>query len=98
VNEVAEVAGRPTRRSTMAVRAKMRCTGRREWHDGGQHGGVEVTLQPVYAKDDADKANAEWSKHTPSGELKLNITNPLAFEQIKIGKAYFVDLTPADES
>lgn len=85
----------------MAVRAKMRVTGRHEMTGitkGGTIDQVQVTLQPVYADSDGDeKANAEWSKWTPSGELRMVITNPAAYEQIKLGKAYFVDLTPAEE-
>ena len=83
----------------MAVRAKMRCTGRREWTNGGYdavQGGVEVTLQAVYGTGQ-DDVNTGWSKHTPSGEVKLHITNPEAFKQFEIGKAYYVDLTPAED-
>ena len=86
----------------MAVRAKMRCTGRREWtmqkfkpgmdeRELVEH--VEVTLQPVYAEGPDDKSNADWSKWTPSGEVKLTITNKDAFDQFKIGRAYFVDFS-----
>lgn len=80
----------------MAVRAKVRCTGRHEYHGIGAEGGitqVEVTMQPVYD----DGANGQWSKYTPSGELRLTITNPAAYEQFKLGKTYFVDFSPADE-
>lgn len=85
----------------MAVRAKMRVTGRHETTGITKGGNVEqvtVTLQPVYADQDGDdKANAEWSKWTPSGELRLCITNQAAYEQLNLGKAYFVDLTPAED-
>lgn len=57
---------------------------------------VEVWLAPVYSEGE-DDANKQWSQYTPSGELRLVITNPEAHEQFKIGKAYFVDFTPADE-
>lgn len=82
----------------MAVRAKMRCTGRREWTDLSEKPkleGVEVTLQAVYAGSD-ESENREWSKWTPSGELKMAITNPDAFKQFEIGKSYFVTLTPTE--
>lgn len=87
----------------MAVRAKMRVTGLSEsaaiapGSDETNPFGrmVTVTLQPVYGGKE-DGKNAEWSKWTPSGEVKLTITNPLAFEQFKIGRAYFVDFTPAE--
>ncbi|MEK7178560.1 MAG: hypothetical protein AAB721_02820 [Patescibacteria group bacterium] len=84
----------------MAVRAKMRCTHRQEYTEGGHSdklSGVNVTLQPVYASGPDDKANTEWSKWTPSGQLQMTITNPAAYEQFQLGKAYYVDLTPADD-
>ena len=79
----------------MAVRAKCRVTGRHEYTglDGKGVTQVEVTLQPVYD----DGANGEWSKYTPSGELRLTITNPDAYNQFVLGKAYFVDFSEAPE-
>lgn len=84
----------------MAVRAKMRCTGLSHScnpvaDEESQCKMVTVTLQPVFGGKD-DHANAEWSKWTPSGEVKMSITNPEAFKQFEIGKAYFVDFTPAE--
>lgn len=85
----------------MTVRAKCRVTGRHEFHGVTKDGGivsVQVTLQPVYADGDGDsEANKEWSKYTPSGELRLTITNPEAYEQFKLGKPYYVDFSPAEE-
>lgn len=82
----------------MAVRAKVRCTGRHESlsvHSSGMAEAVTVTLQPVFGGDD-DEANREWSKWTPSGEIRLTITNPEAHKQFLLGKTYFVDFTPAE--
>ena len=82
----------------MMVRAKCRVTGRSESTSISPGGGVlqvTVTLQPVYGGAD-DEANREWSKWTPSGEIRLTITNPLAYEQFVLGKAYFVDFSPAE--
>jgi hypothetical protein len=77
----------------------MRCTGRAEnisvCSDTGMVEAVRVTLQPVYGKSD-DEANRDWSKWTPSGEVTMTITNPLAYEQFKIGKAYYVDFSPVE--
>lgn len=84
--------------SGRSVVAKVRCTGRREYTQGAHSGevdGVEVTFQPVYGGDD-DKANAEWSKWTPSGEFRMTITNPLAYRQFELGKTYFATFTPAE--
>ena len=83
----------------MAVRAKCRVTGIHESTSITGDGNVQqktVTLQPVYGGKD-DEANKDWSRWTPSGELRLTITNPDAYEQFKLGKAYFVDFNPADE-
>jgi hypothetical protein len=74
----------------------MRCTGRSELTGVSKGEGVtqvNVTLQPVYD----DGKNSEWSKWTPSGQLQMTITNPAAYEQFKLGQAYFVDLTPAED-
>ena len=76
----------------------MRCTGRAEnlsvCTTTGMVEAVRVTLQPVYGGDD-DAANMEWSKWPPSGEVSMPITN-LAYDQFKIGKAYWVDFTPVE--
>lgn len=56
---------------------------------------VEVKLQPVYGNKD-DDANKEWSKWTPSGEVVMTITNPAAYQQFEIGKAYYVDFSLAE--
>lgn len=75
----------------MQVQAKMRVTGRseRNWSAGERVDAVEVTLQPVYSDDHASP-NYSWSQATPSGEVKMMITNPAAFEQFKIGGTYLL--------
>lgn len=52
-----------------------------------------VTLRAVYS-DDKESANYSWSKWTPSGELRMSITNPDAFNQFELGAEYFLDFTP----
>jgi hypothetical protein len=81
----------------MTVRAKCRVTGRHEYSSVGKDAGitqVTVHLQPVYD----EGSNSQWSKYTPSGDLQLTITNPEAYNQFQLGKAYFVDFSPADEA
>lgn len=39
--------------------------------------------------------NESWSKYTPSGQLQMVISTPAAFEQIELGKEYFIDIVPA---
>lgn len=79
------------------VRAKMRCTRISEIDINNGMGlkHVEVTLQAVY---DTSGANKSWSEASPSGELRLLITNPAAYSRFKTGKSYFVDFTEAGEN
>ncbi|MFD1328301.1 hypothetical protein [Mycoplana ramosa] len=79
--------------SAPVVRAKFQCLSITNHH---QHDPsavqAEVRLIPVYGNGEANK---QWSKWTPSGELKMLITNPSAVDQFELGKEYFVDFTPA---
>lgn len=79
----------------MTVRAKCRVVRKTQYTnvDGKEVTQETVALQPVYE----DGANSQWSKYTPSGEISLTITNPEAYKQFELGKAYFVDFSPADE-
>lgn len=39
--------------------------------------------------------NKDWSQWTPSGKIEMTITNPEAMKGLEVGKAYFIDFTPA---
>lgn len=80
----------------MAVIAKFRVTGRREYTQGGHSKeleGVELHMQPVFGQDEGDP-NKEWSKWTPSGELRMSVTNPAAYEQFSVGQDVMLTLEP----
>jgi len=53
--------------------------------------GEKIRLAAVYGTED-NKANAQWSKWTPSGILELHITNPEAVGKVTPGyyKVYLV--------
>lgn len=53
-----------------------------------------VVLHPVYSEDGVNK---QWSQWTPSGELRLTISNPAAQGRLREGEFFFVDLIPTDE-
>ncbi len=78
----------------MNVRATFKCFGINQTF-GSPDGSAEVRLVPVYGTSD-NPANAEWSKYTPQGEIKMLITSPSAIAAFELGKDYFVDFTPAD--
>lgn len=56
---------------------------------------ANVYLQAVY---DNGKANKEWSKHTPAGNIIMTITNPSAIDAFNAGEEYFVDFIPAKKA
>jgi hypothetical protein len=77
----------------MSVRAKFRCQSIKEM-PGGEGTMKEVVLNPVYGNGEENK---QWSKWTPSGELKMTITNPSAYDQFKVNGEYYLDITPVEK-
>jgi hypothetical protein len=57
-----------------------------------QGGQAEVKLTAVHGND-----NRTWTKWSPSGELRLSITNPSATEQFSPGAYVFLDFSEAPE-
>jgi hypothetical protein len=41
------------------------------------------------------QGNEEWSRHTPSGDIKMLITNPAAHAHFEIGEEYVVTFVKA---
>lgn len=73
----------------MSVVAKMRVVGRKEFTGVSKGEGitqVNITLQAIYD----EGANSQWSKWTPTGEVQMTITNPDAYNQFVLGKAYLL--------
>ena len=76
------------------IRCKFRCTAKSErapYQKGLGADHSEVELSAVMGKD-----NEPWSKYTPSGLLKISITNPEAVGAIELGREYWIDLTPVE--
>ena len=77
----------------MTVRAKFFVTEINHRHTGNPDSNyAEIKLVPVY--NDGEE-NASWSKWTPSGSIEMAVTNPAAVDQFELGKAYFINFTPA---
>ncbi len=82
------------------VRAKFWVKSVKQNHLGGSGSSdfhADVELSPCYGTypgGDAEE-NKSFSKWTPSGEIKLSITNPAAIDFFDLGKAYYIDFTPA---
>jgi hypothetical protein len=79
---------REPEKGTPMVRCKLRCNS-----VVTQHGTCNVVLNPIWDPD-PKSPNFRWSTATPSGEVKLTITNPGAFEQFREGQFYFADFEP----
>jgi len=79
------------------VRAKFRLTSVKEskWNPAPEvKASVELRFDAVY--DDGIEENQRFSKATPSGCLTMQVDNPAALEQMKLGQAYYLDMTPAE--
>lgn len=75
----------------MSVRAKFRVDHNVpiQGQDGAeQH---DVVLRAV-----SDNEDHEYWKWTPAGELHLSTVNPAAWEQLEVGKLYYVDIISAE--
>ncbi len=58
---------------------------------------ANIVLQPcfgTYPGGDSEE-NKSFSKWTPQGKIELTITNPSAIAAFELGKAYYIDFTPA---
>jgi hypothetical protein len=81
----------------MPVQAKFKVTSIKLY--ASPEGTGEVQLSAVYGK--AGEANAEWSKYTPSGDIRMSITNPLGFkpfvDAFHANKDFFVIFTEVEE-
>lgn len=80
------------------VRAKFRVTQVRRIQACNPDGSYpqaseEVELSAVYGG-----TNAQWSKWTPSGQLKMTINNPDAQGKLKPNQCYYLDFTEAPEA
>lgn len=71
------------------VRAKFRCTSVTKHENAAE----TVCMSPVTSGSDENK---EWSKYTPSGELKMTITAEGAVGVFQPGKSYRIDITEAE--
>lgn len=60
---------------------------------GGPDNMAEVTLGAAFGSylkglSNDEEANKDWAKYTPSGEVKMMITNPAAIDHFEIGEVY----------
>lgn len=62
-----------------------------------KHSDGAETVELGAANGRKDTVNAQWSKWTPSGNLRMQINNPEAQGKLIPGKYYFLDISEASE-
>jgi hypothetical protein len=55
---------------------------------------VEIEMSAVYTGSPEDNS---YASATPSGSIKMTVTNPEAIDKLPVGKSFYVDFTPVDE-
>lgn len=74
------------------VRAKFTVVEHHQRHYNAS--GRNVVLMPSY--DESVPEDARFSKATPSGRMEMFVDNPAALEQLQLGKAVYLDITPVE--
>lgn len=102
--EAMDAASGRKRNKNMSVRAKFVVNQIERSQNGGyrENGQYDSSLKtevstikllPVSGGSEENKKFFAW---TPTGEIQLGTINPEAAKQFELGKAYYVDFTPAD--
>lgn len=75
----------------MSVRAKFKVTSIKcfDYSDVSK----EITLTPQY--DESIEEDRRFYNATPSGEFRMLVNNPVAIDQLALGKTFYIDLTEA---
>lgn len=55
----------------------------------------EITLAPMY--DTSIPEDRRFSDATPSGSFTMYVNNPVAVEQLELGKFFYINLTPVED-
>lgn len=73
----------------------MQVTSKWKLHEKRFHAGmpnITLVFHPVY--DQSTPENERFSKHTPSGRLEMQVTNPPVAESYELGKDYYFVSNP----
>jgi hypothetical protein len=71
----------------MNIVAKFKCNAVTKYESGQE----QVSFQAAYGP-----GNESWAKATPSGEIKMSISNPEACGKFEPGKSYLLNFTLAE--
>lgn len=108
LKSVSPLNQRLERETKMSVSAKFHCNvvrdcftngwtkdGNGNWKETGEKEktGEEIEMSPVYATEGPNKT---WSEATPSGNVRLFISNKGAWGKFKSGKEYLINFSEAE--
>lgn len=57
-------------------------------------GGKSVELRPMY--DDTIPEDRRFAQATPNGHLEMQVDNPAALAELKLGRYFYLDFTPLE--
>lgn len=77
------------------MRAKMRVSGVTQFHPSYEILEFSAVGRSGSYPEDGSDENNTYARWTPTGTVKLTVTNPALFGKYEVGKAYYVDFTPA---
>lgn len=80
----------------MSVRAKFICVENGKAGYSPTHITSKIVLQPIHGTYGDSEENKQFFAATPGGKIELSVVNTTAAEQFEVGKAYYVDFTPAE--
>ena len=78
----------------MNIRAKFRVTAVIEHADNAT--ARTIKMMPHY--DQSIPEDRRFAQATPTGELSMYVNNPVAVAELTIGKYFYLDLVPVEES
>lgn len=84
------------------MRAKMQVSSVAPIHDlySGQQTSERLTLTPVCGNQpfgpNGESEDNTYARYSPSGVLRLEVTNPALYGKLKAGDKYYVDFTKAE--
>jgi hypothetical protein len=76
------------------MRAKFKVQEVANYEGGMQKVSMAPVMDTKYGENGANEDNT-FARYTPSGEIRLHITNPELKDKIQPGETYYIDFTPA---
>lgn len=64
----------------------------------GKYNTVPLTSMAFQVVHGNTPENEKFFASTPSGTIELGVINPEAAQQFELGKEYYIDFTPAEQS